>query len=161
MAAEKALQSWARGARYAGSKDRAAVRDHVFDVLRKWRSSAALGGGATGRCRMIGALRLQGVDPATHFTGEGHAPDPLSDAELQGDPPASIQDMRDLPDWLWPHFQTSLQDQAMSVAEALRHRAPVMLRVNPRRGTLEDARHRLRPTALRQPGSRLPGTPCM
>ena len=28
-AAEKALTGWARGARYAGSKDRAAVRDHV------------------------------------------------------------------------------------------------------------------------------------
>ena len=32
--AEQALTRWARGSRYAGSKDRAAVRDHVFDVLR-------------------------------------------------------------------------------------------------------------------------------
>ncbi|MDP5360783.1 MAG: RsmB/NOP family class I SAM-dependent RNA methyltransferase, partial [Paracoccaceae bacterium] len=28
-AAEKALTTWARGSRFAGSKDRAAVRDHV------------------------------------------------------------------------------------------------------------------------------------
>jgi 16S rRNA (cytosine967-C5)-methyltransferase len=29
--AERALTRWARGARYAGSKDRAAVRDLVYD----------------------------------------------------------------------------------------------------------------------------------
>ncbi|MFT6932658.1 MAG: 16S rRNA (cytosine967-C5)-methyltransferase, partial [Paracoccaceae bacterium] len=31
---ERALTGWARGARYAGSQDRAAIRDHVYDVLR-------------------------------------------------------------------------------------------------------------------------------
>ncbi len=143
VAAEKALQSWARGARYAGSKDRAAVRDHVFDVLRRWRSSAAAGGGMTARCRMIGALRLRGLDPATLFTGQGHAPEPLSAIELQADAPVSDQDLRDLPDWLWPHFQASLQERAAPVAEALRHRAPVMLRVNPRCATVAAARSRL------------------
>jgi 16S rRNA (cytosine967-C5)-methyltransferase len=142
-AAEKALQSWARGARYAGSKDRAAVRDHVFDALRRWRSSAATGGAMTGRGRMIGALRLQGVDPATCFTGDGHAPAPLSAAELDAGGIAAPEDMRDLPDWLWPHFQTSLQEQAAPTAEALRHRAPVMLRVNKRRGSVREAQARL------------------
>ena len=42
--AEQALTRWARGSRYAGSKDRAAVRDHVFDVLRQRRLAAHLGG---------------------------------------------------------------------------------------------------------------------
>ena len=32
-AAEQALTRWARASRFAGSKDRAAVRDHVFDVV--------------------------------------------------------------------------------------------------------------------------------
>jgi len=31
--AEKALTNWARGHRFAGSGDRAAIRDHVFDGL--------------------------------------------------------------------------------------------------------------------------------
>lgn len=44
QSAEKALTRWARNSRFAGSKDRAAVRDHVFDVLRHWRSDAARGG---------------------------------------------------------------------------------------------------------------------
>ena len=36
----------------------------------------------------------------------------------------------DIPDWLWPRFQSSLGDQAIPVAQALQHRAPVHLRVN-------------------------------
>ncbi len=43
--AERVLTRWARAARHAGSKDRAAVRDHVFDALRRWWSAAARGGG--------------------------------------------------------------------------------------------------------------------
>ncbi|WP_420013971.1 hypothetical protein [Tateyamaria sp.] len=54
QAAEQALSRWARASRYAGSKDRAAVRDHVFDVLRHKRSDAARGGDTTGRALMIG-----------------------------------------------------------------------------------------------------------
>ena len=80
--AEKALTNWARGARYAGSKDRAAVRDHVFDVLRRWRSTAAAGGSVTGRGRMIGLLREDGPPPEVLFDGQGHAPAPLSEEEL-------------------------------------------------------------------------------
>ena len=55
--AEKALTGWARRSRFAGSKDRAAIRDHVFDALRCRRRFAALGGGEQGRALMIGALR--------------------------------------------------------------------------------------------------------
>jgi 16S rRNA (cytosine967-C5)-methyltransferase len=60
---EQALTRWARGARYAGSKDRAAVRDHVYDVLRRLRSCEALGGGAEGRALLLGLLRLSGQAP--------------------------------------------------------------------------------------------------
>ncbi|MCE8470764.1 RsmB/NOP family class I SAM-dependent RNA methyltransferase, partial [Rhodovulum sulfidophilum] len=42
--AEKLLTTWARQNRFAGSKDRAAIRDHVFDAIRCLRSFAALGG---------------------------------------------------------------------------------------------------------------------
>ena len=79
--AEQALTNWARGARYAGSGDRAAVRDHVFTVLRRWSCCAARGGGKDGRALLIGLLRETGVDPDTVFTGRGHDPDPLAAAE--------------------------------------------------------------------------------
>ena len=53
---EMALTAWARRSRYAGSSDRAAVRDHVYDALRHLRSYAARGGGMSGRPIMIAAL---------------------------------------------------------------------------------------------------------
>ena len=81
--AERALTTWARASRFAGSRDRAAIRDHVYDVLRRRRSAQALSGQAepTGRALMIGLLVAQGHDPATVFTGQGYGPAPLSDSE--------------------------------------------------------------------------------
>ncbi len=136
-AAERALTAWARGSRFAGSKDRAAIRDHVFGVLRKRRSCAVWGGGTDGRALMIGALLADGIDPATMFTGEGHAPAPLAEGE-GGDAPQG-PDALDLPDWLLDRFRASLGDQAEAVAEVLRHRAPIMLRVNLRKGGVDGA----------------------
>ncbi|SEK93769.1 16S rRNA (cytosine967-C5)-methyltransferase [Roseovarius nanhaiticus] len=136
--AEKALTGWARGARFAGSGDRAAVRDHVYQALRCWRSYACLGGGDTGRARMIGALRAADLDPDTLFTGEGHAPAPLSEAERGAGSLPSGADAHDLPDWLWAQFQSDLGEGAARAALALRERAPVMLRVNLARAGLQD-----------------------
>ncbi|QFT92909.1 Ribosomal RNA small subunit methyltransferase B [Roseovarius sp. THAF9] len=133
LAAEQALTRWARGARYAGSKDRAAVRDHVFSVLRTRRSCAALGGGETGRALMLGHLRVEGGDPEAMFTGEGHAPAPLTAEDRAAGRAPTPEEARDLPDWLWQRFEAGLGAQAAAdAAEALRHRAPVCLRHNPR-----------------------------
>ena len=133
--AEQALLGWSRASRFAGSKDRAAVRDHVFDVMRRWRSTAASGGGESGRARMLGLLRQQGTDPDTLFTGQGHAPKPLGDAErVAGRVPEGAEAL-DLPDWLWSDWQASLGAEAAATAEQLRHRAPVFLRINTLRAT--------------------------
>ncbi|WP_170751300.1 RsmB/NOP family class I SAM-dependent RNA methyltransferase [Ruegeria lacuscaerulensis] len=126
---EKALTGWARRSRFAGSKDRAAVRDHVFGALRCKRSFAALGGAETGRGLMLGALRAAGSDPSDLFTGVGHAPSPVGEDET-GRAFLSEAEQYDIPDWLWPVFKASLQDQAINVAQALQTRAPVHLRVN-------------------------------
>jgi 16S rRNA (cytosine967-C5)-methyltransferase len=142
-AAEKALTNWARGARYAGSKDRAAVRDIVFDILRMWRSCAALGGGDTGRARVLGYLRQTGQDPAEVFTGQGHAPAPLTQAEAQAGHAPQGAEALDLPDWLAARFAQSLGDQATTAALAMRSRAPVFLRVNLLKGDLPQARQAL------------------
>lgn len=143
--AEQALTGWARGHRFAGSGDRAAIRDHVFDALRCRRSFAALGGRAgrpTGRALMIGALRAAGVDPATIFTGEGHAPPPLTPAELRPDEMTETEAL-DCPDWLAAPLRQSLGADFASVMELLRHRAPVFLRVNLARIDRDAAQARL------------------
>ena len=137
--AEQALTGWARGHRFAGSKDRAAIRDHVFDALRRLRSSAVLGGGNTGRAIMIGLLRGQGIDPDTLLTGDGHAPSILTDNERQVSADPTRAERLDCPDWLLPLFDQSLGEQAEQELEALRHRAPVFLRVNIARTTVADA----------------------
>ncbi|HEY9039354.1 MAG TPA: RsmB/NOP family class I SAM-dependent RNA methyltransferase [Roseovarius sp.] len=131
--AEKALIGWARRSRFAGSGDRAAVRDHVFQALRCWRSYACHGGGETGRARMIGALRAADIDTGTLFSGVGHAPDPLSAAEHEAGSAPTGADACDMPEWLLDLFRASLGNKAEATAQALRQRAPVMLRVNRRK----------------------------
>ncbi|MCA0856249.1 RsmB/NOP family class I SAM-dependent RNA methyltransferase [Phaeobacter italicus] len=154
--AEKQLTAWARRSRFAGSKDRAAVRDHVFDALRCLRSFAALGGGGgadvidhtntTGRQLMLGALRAEGVEPDTLFTGEGHGPSALNDDEraaLARVPKLSDAERLDIPQWLWPLFSESLGDGVEAAGRALQSRAPVHLRVNRRHPDQAEALARL------------------
>ena len=132
QSAERLLTRWARGARYAGSGDRAAVRDHVFAALRRLRSCQAIGGGG-GRGAMIGSLVQDGQDPATAFTGQGHAPPPLDAGELAriaAPRNMSRGERLDLPDWLLPIWDRSLGERSEEVAGAMRHRAPVHLRAN-------------------------------
>jgi 16S rRNA (cytosine967-C5)-methyltransferase len=140
--AEAALTGWARGARYAGSGDRAAVRDLVFDALRRRRSLAALGGAADGRGLMLGALRAAEADPAALFTGSGHAPAPLTPAEathLAGAVQMTEAEALDCPDWLAPALKASLGAGFAPVMAALQQRAPVFLRVNLARATPAEA----------------------
>lgn len=139
--AEQALVNWARASRYAGSGDRNAVRDVVFDCLRCRRSFAALGGAETGRGLVLGSLRQAGTDPAPLFTGEGHAPPPLTDADAPEQPQGYAA--LDLPDWLAPQLAQDLGADLPAIAEAMRHRAPAFLRVNLARTTRAEAMARL------------------
>lgn len=156
QSAEASLIAWARQSRFAGSGDRSAVRDLVFDALRRKRSLAWIGGAMSGRGLMIGILRERGDDPATVFTGQGYAPAPLSPEEAAptpdiGEAPEGVR--LDCPDWLLPDLKVSLGDDAGAVLAALRHRAPVFLRVNNALGTREDAIGRLREDGIEaEPG---------
>ncbi|MFT4150917.1 MAG: RsmB/NOP family class I SAM-dependent RNA methyltransferase [Paracoccaceae bacterium] len=135
--AEQALTGWGRASRFAGSGDRAAVRDLVFDALRCRRSFAALGGGLTGRGLILGGLREAGADVSALFTGEGHAPPPVAPDE-GGHPPEGNEAL-DCPDWLVPPLAASLGEDFAPVLRAMRHRAPVFLRVNAARCGVAEA----------------------
>lgn len=138
-AAEQQLTRWARAHRFAGSGDRAAIRDHVFDALRRKRSAAALGGAETGRGIMIGLLRAQGHDPAVLFNGQGHSPTPLSDDELahQSAPTGNVA--LDCPEPVAPLLRDSLGQDFASVMQLMQSRAPVFLRVNAHLATRDQA----------------------
>lgn len=136
--AERALTNWGRGSRFAGSGDRAAVRDLVYEALRCRRSRAALGGGETGRGLVIGAFSGRVGEAAALCTGTAHAPQPLTrtEAALLANPPMLDPLVAlDCPDWLAPQLATALGPQFTPVMSALRHRAPVFLRVNQRLAT--------------------------
>lgn len=161
--AERILTTWGRQNRFAGSGDRAAIRDLVYDALRRKRTYGWLGGGETGRGLMIGAVRAGGGALDAVFSGARFAPLPLSEAEATtprplAEAPAALK--VDCPDWLWPMMEESLGRDAGAVLTALQSRAPVTLRVNLAKGDLAGARaalardeidtvaHPLSPTAL-------------
>ena len=118
--AEKALLAWSRASRFAGSKDRAAVRDHVFDVLRKRRVCERLGGSLTGRGLVLGLVRAKGDDVAAIFAGEGYGPPALSDEERLftiGLSDLSNVERANLPDDIWRLWEDSLGTEALEAAE--------------------------------------------
>jgi 16S rRNA (cytosine967-C5)-methyltransferase len=132
--AERELTRWARASRFAGSKDRAAVRDLVYDGLRRRRSLGWLGGGDTGRAIVLAHQAQEGADLDALFTGEGFDPAPVTPAEraaLARDLAAAPEPVRlDYPDVLHDELAASLGDDFPAVMAAMQARAPVDLRVN-------------------------------
>ena len=150
--AEVALTRWARASRFAGSGDRAAVRDHVYDALRRRRSLAARAGAAdaaaagaggpapaagplTGRQLMIGLVAAGGQDPDRVFSGEGHAPARLTVDEraamLRGETATLAEPVRlDVQDWQLPLFRETLGDRTAAALDRMRGRATAFARVN-------------------------------
>lgn len=143
--AERVLTQWARKSRFAGSKDRAAIRDHIFDVLRRKISAAYSGGGESPRALMIGLLRLQGIDLEPIFSGAPYAPEALTEAERKL---GASEEQVDLPDWIAPDLEKSLGTEFSQVEHLLKERAPVVLRVNLRKTTREKARASLQTEAI-------------
>ena len=139
--AEQALTNWGRASRFAGSGDRHAVRDLVYDALRCKRSFAALGGGMTGRGLVLGGLRAAGHDPADLFTGEGHAPAVVTAADAGRRPEGA--EALDIPDWIFSSLKNALGDDLEATLQEMRRRAPVFLRVNARKASLALAQARL------------------
>lgn len=142
--AEKTLTNWARSNRYAGSKDRAAVRDIVFDCLRQKRSLMHLAGGEGVRGLVAGHIIAAGAVVDDVFTGERFAADVLSTKERAGldQPKAAPSDAvrLDIPDWIEPMLRTSLGDDFEPSLSALQNRAPLDLRVNLKKAGVDQVR---------------------
>ena len=147
---DRLLVSWRRANRYAGSGDRAAIADLVYDSLRRWRSlawpAAGEGAGDGGRARIL-ALAAESGDAEALFSGARHAPAPLSDHErerlaerAERSPMEASDALRlDLPDWLPPLFRAAHGAAAEAVMDSLRRRASLDLRVNRLKATPEAA----------------------
>jgi 16S rRNA (cytosine967-C5)-methyltransferase len=151
--AAEALKDWGLSHRFAGSGDRAAIGNLVFDVLRTRASAAYAMGDDGSRSLVLRTLASHwGLGPegvAALADGSRFAPSPLSPVELEAlrrglpsDAPAPIRG--DYPDWLGPEFERAFGDRAAEEGAALARRAPVDLRVNSLKTTREKVLQALR-----------------
>jgi len=140
----EALKSWGLDNRFAGSGDRAAIGNLVYDALRKRLSHAWAMGTDTPRALVLSvAVRDWGEPPdemSDLFAQDAHAPETLSADEVHrlsvDDPLAGAPDYvrADLPEWTLPHL--CFGDDLVMEGHGLSERPPVDLRVN----TLKSAR---------------------
>ncbi|HUD93125.1 RsmB/NOP family class I SAM-dependent RNA methyltransferase [Sphingobium sp.] len=110
-AADTLIARYFKERRYAGSRDRRAVRDHVYDAIRRVAERPE-----TGRAAMIGLVQER-PEIATLFDGSPHAPLPIEPGEVGALAGA-------VPGWLQPLFAAPVEQ------DALLGRAPVDLRIN-------------------------------
>jgi 16S rRNA (cytosine967-C5)-methyltransferase len=134
-----ALADWGKSHRFAGSGDRAAIGNVVYDALRHRALSAYHMRGETPRALVLGALHAaRGLDVAAIEAlcdGAQHAP-----AVLTGDertrltngihPGAADWQRANIPQWLEPHLGQVFGDRLVGEGHAMTARAPVDLRVN-------------------------------
>lgn len=129
-AADVLLARYFRSRRYAGSKDRTAVRAHVYAVLRHMAHDAP-----SGRAAMIAYAREREPDLLGLFGTGGHGPAALTEQEVQA---ASVSPQW-LPEWLEARFIRRFGAAWPQQREGLMARAPLDLRAN----TLKTSRDRL------------------
>ena len=172
--AEVVIKAWGAANRYAGSKDRRAVAERVYQVLRaRGRLVAAMGGREDGRALVVGALAFLDNLPLEEIealhSGEGYGPRPLSKQERariaagEGDVAEAASE---LPTFVVEDLKATFGDRWSEEAKALMERAPVDLRVNTARTTVEAAKAELtaaglspEPTPWSAVGLRLPSEP--
>lgn len=142
-AADTLIARYFKTRRYAGSKDRRAVRELVFRAVRRAGERPE-----SGRAALLGLVE-GAPELAASFDGSAHGPTPI----VPGEPVAAAGVA---PAWLLERFDPALPQEELG---ALLERAPLDLRANSLRGTRADAITAL-PGALPTPhaplGLRLP-----
>jgi 16S rRNA (cytosine967-C5)-methyltransferase len=122
-AADTLAQRYFASRRYAGSKDRAAVRELLFQAVRfsAERPTSA-------RALMLGLAETTRPDLLPLFDGSPHAPAPST-----ADEPRTAPSL--FPEWLRPQLSARFGEALEAEAQALIARAPLDLRVNPVRAS--------------------------
>lgn len=144
-AADTIIARYFTARRYAGSKDRRAVRELVYRAIRTWGDPPV-----SGRAAMLGLARGE-PNLMSLFDGVAHGPSPVmaGEAAAEGGP---------VPAWLHDRFDPLLNEAEIA---GLLTRAPLDLRVNRLKGSVEEAfaafsgaaRTGLSPVGLRLPES--------
>ncbi|HET7717015.1 MAG TPA: RsmB/NOP family class I SAM-dependent RNA methyltransferase [Bauldia sp.] len=168
----EALKDWGVSHRFAGSKDRAAIGNAVYDALR-WRlSSAWVMSNDSPRALVLATVGrrwgLGSVGLDTAIAGDPHAPSPLTTAEKAlidladlAAAPAHVK--ADIPEWLAPRLERAFAEEWVAEGEALALRPPLDMRANRLKADREKVARALAqfgatPTTLAPDGLRIPPT---
>lgn len=166
----EALRDWGVSHRFAGSGDRSAIGNLVYDALRRRSSIAWRMGGDTPWHLAVGAAIFEwGANPRQlndSFAADHHAPSPLPDDLIAGIEAADLARApdhvrADLPEWITPHFEAAFGPEWVLEGEALACRPPLDLRVNTLKAERDKiagqlARLGATPTRLSPVGLRVP-----
>ncbi len=167
--ASLALAEWGRGHRFAGSGDRAAIGNIVYDALRHRASIAWRMGNEAARALAFGVMVFHwGETPKSlgdMFEGDAHAPEPLSDEEIKAlttgalaDAPGWVQ--ADIPEWLEEAFEGNFAEDFIAEGQGLAQRPSTDFRINTLKADRDKVlktlkRFNLEPTQLSPNGLRI------
>jgi len=182
--ADAVITGWFRQRRYVGAKDRTAIGDRVYAVLRhrlrlEWwlvRAGAPVAPRTLAIAWLVLGEALEVSALVVLFDGSLYAPAPMDEAEralIAALPPGRIDhpDMPEAvrvecPEWAAPSLQAAFGDRFTEELAALLAPAPVDLRVNEQVARRDDALARLRvdgiesaPTPYSPVGIRVAGHP--
>ncbi len=143
----EALKDWGIKHRFAGSGDRTAIGNLVYDTMRRRSSLGYMMGDTSPRAAILASYAIgwqKGLEGLTAALSDPHAPPPLTDHEaahlanpnLDG-APAHIA--ADFPEWLMTSLERVFGERLLTEARALSERAPVDLRVNTLKGDRDKA----------------------
>lgn len=141
-----ALKDWGLSHRFAGSGDRAAIGNIVYDALRMKLSHAWLmdddSASALAHAVLLRQWHFTIETLAAALEGDNFAPTPLTPAQLSAfstrrieNAPLNVQG--DIPDWVQPSLETAFGEGWLSEAQALARRPTLDLRVNTLKATRE------------------------
>ncbi|MBZ8134409.1 RsmB/NOP family class I SAM-dependent RNA methyltransferase [Afifella sp. IM 167] len=137
--ASEALKDWGLSHRYAGSGDRSAVGDLVYDALRRRASIAFRMGEETPRALALGTAVFEWGETAEKlnqmFSEDRHAPEAIRESECERLESASEEGApdwvrADVPQWAAASFEAAFGEAWVEEAAALGSRPPLDLRVN-------------------------------
>jgi len=146
-AADRVLVGWGRAHRFAGSKDRAAIAERTYTVLRRRNECAYRMDDETPRGLVIGSLAVVDklpLDAIEALLQDGaHAPGALTASEraaLERALPAPSEPWVRLnyPQWLHDELAAAFGARLEAEIAALNGRAPLDLRVNALRAKRDD-----------------------
>ncbi|MEM0977587.1 MAG: RsmB/NOP family class I SAM-dependent RNA methyltransferase [Pseudomonadota bacterium] len=144
---ETEVATWSRRNRYAGSSDRSAIRDILYDILRRRDEYAFLGGDLSPRALALGWTRANSHTVDDIFGDDRFAPSAVTDDETCKFGDLCVAKARawpNMPPWIADLFVEEYGAEARSVFEVLSQRAPTDIRINRAKVSVEHVAAALR-----------------